>query len=154
MSQDEAHEDEGDGLRYVDAASLGPILAWQAAVARVLVVNDDNDFLDLVKEVLEEDEHTVELHKTWEDAHKIVKERKPDLVILDLMYDRELNGFKLIDLLMLDPATRRIPLIVCSAATQELKEHERALGALGIQTVPKPFDLEQLLNAIRSTLRT
>jgi DNA-binding response OmpR family regulator len=123
-------------------------------VARVLVVNDDNDFLDLVKEVLEEDEHTVELHKTWEDAHKIVKERKPDLVILDLMYDRELNGFKLIDLLMLDPATRRIPLIVCSAATQELKEHERALGALGIQTVPKPFDLEQLLNAIRSTLRT
>jgi CheY-like chemotaxis protein len=125
----------------------------QSAMARVLVINDDSDFLDLVKQVLEDEEHTVELHKKWEDAHAIVRDRRPELVILDLMYDRELRGFKLIDLLMLDPATRRIPLVVCSAATESLKEHERALGALGIQTVPKPFDLEQLLNAIRSALR-
>ncbi|HEY6958031.1 MAG TPA: response regulator [Candidatus Limnocylindria bacterium] len=123
-------------------------------MTNVLVVNDDNDFLDLVKAVLEDEkDFEVELHKTWEDAHNIVKDKKPDLVILDLMYDRELRGFKLIDLLMLDPETRRIPLVVCSAATESLKEHERALGALGIQTVPKPFDLEQLMNAIRSALR-
>lgn len=123
-------------------------------MTHVLVINDDNDFLDLVKTVLEDEgDYTVELHKSWEDAHRIAKEKKPDLVILDLMYDHELRGFKLIDLLMLDPETRRTPLIICSAASESLKEHERALGALGIQTVPKPFDLEQLLNAIRSALR-
>ena len=120
---------------------------------KVLVFNDDNDFLDLMHSVLGDEGFTVETHKAWEDAHAIVKNVEPDLVILDLMFDREKRGFQLIDMLMLDPATRRIPLIVCSAATQELKEHERALGTLGIQTIPKPFDLEQLLQTIRSALR-
>ncbi len=34
------------------------------------------------------------------------------------------------------------------------KEHERAFETLGIQTVPKPFDLEQLLEAIRTVRKS
>lgn len=119
----------------------------------VLVFNDDNDFLDLMHEVLGEEGFTVVTHKTWENAHDIVRAERPDIIILDLMFDRDLLGFQLIDLLMLDPETRRIPLIVCTAATEALKEHERAFETLGIQTVPKPFDLVQLLEAIRSVRR-
>lgn len=122
-------------------------------MSRILVFNDDNDFLDLMKEVLGDGGHSVEVHKAWENAHDIVRKTKPDLVILDLMFDKDLNGFRLIDMLMLDPVTRRIPIIVCSAATESLQEHERALGALGITTIPKPFDLEQLQQAIRTALR-
>ncbi len=120
---------------------------------RILVFDDDDDFLDLMKQVLADEGNSVEVHKTWEDAHSIVRNAPPDLVILDLMFDKEVNGFRFIDMLMLDPVTRRIPMIVCSAATAALQEHERALGALGITTVPKPFDLEQLQQAIRTALR-
>lgn len=122
------------------------------AVARVLVFDDDNEFLDLMQLVLSEEGFTVSTYKTWDNGLEIVRTEKPDVVILDLMFDRELRGLQLVDLLMLDPTTRRIPVIVCSASTESLKEHERALAALGIQTVPKPFDLEQLLQAIRSAL--
>lgn len=121
---------------------------------RALVFDDDNEFLDLMHAVLGEEGFTVSTHKTWENAHEIVRQEKPDVVILDLMFDRDMRGFQLVDLLMLDPETRRIPLVVCSAATESLKEHERALGTLGVQTVPKPFDIEQLLQAIRSAIRT
>lgn len=140
-------------LGHASGVRAVPHLHQTRGMPKVLVFNDDNDFLDLMHNVLEEDGFTVETHKTWENAHEIVKTVHPDLVILDLMFDREKRGFLLIDLLMLDPETRRIPLIVCSAATEELKQHERALGTLGIQTVPKPFDLEQLTQAIRSALR-
>ena len=119
---------------------------------RIFVFNNDNDFLDLMNEVLGEEGFEVAIHKTWEDAHKIVRDALPDLVIVDLMFDRELHGFQMIDLLMLDPITRPIPVIVCSAATKELAEHAAALQTLGVAMVPKPFDLTQLLTAVRGQL--
>ena len=119
---------------------------------RILVLNNDSDFLDLMKELLADEGYESETRKVWDDAYDVVKRMKPDLVILDVLLDIAGRGFQLIDLLTLDPATRSMPLIVASTSTAQLHERTEAFTAMGIPVIGKPFDLETLLGIIRRSL--
>lgn len=119
---------------------------------KILVLNNDSDFLDLMKELLDEEGYAVETRKVWDKAYDVVKEMRPDLVILDVLLDIERRGFQLIDLLTLDPKTREIPLIVASTSTVQLHERRDAFASMGIPMISKPFDLDTLLDLIRRSL--
>jgi len=54
--------------------------------------------------------------------------------------------------LTLDPATRPIPLIACSAAIHSLHLHQLLLEQYGVEALPKPFDLAALLQRVERTL--
>jgi CheY-like chemotaxis protein len=95
---------------------------------RIAVINDDTAFLDLMEELLEKDEgYDVSVCKEADSAYRFVKEQHPDLVILDIRVGHEENGWQILELLTLDPDTRPIPVIVCSAALHSLAEHEPLL---------------------------
>jgi CheY-like chemotaxis protein len=120
---------------------------------RIAVVNDDTVFLDLMRELLEDEEgYEVVICKESDNAYEFVKTHQPDLVILDIRMGGEEAGWTILNLLTLDPATRLIPLIVCSAAIHSLQEHQELLDRFGITALPKPFDLEVLLSAVERTL--
>jgi CheY-like chemotaxis protein len=118
------------------------------AQPHIVVANDDVLMLDLMKELLTDEGYQVTLIRESRKAYQLIKELAPDLVILDIRMGNELTGFELIALLMLDPATRRIPLIVASADSRALQEHADQLAHHNILVVAKPFDLEDLLKAI------
>jgi len=61
-------------------------------------------------------------------------------------------SWKLVDLLMLNPDTEAIPLIVCSAADQILEDRRAKLQAAQCAIVEKPFHLNELMDAIRTLL--
>ena len=120
---------------------------------RIAVINDDTVFLDLMRELLEtEGGYEAIICKEWQDAHGFVKEQKPDLLILDIRIGGEERGWSILNLLTLDPATRHIPVIVCSAAIQSLHEHQALLDKFGICALPKPFDLDVLLETVERML--
>jgi CheY-like chemotaxis protein len=122
---------------------------------RIAVINDDTVFLDLMRELLEtEGGYEAIICREWQDAHGFVKEHMPDLLILDIRIGGEERGWSILNLLTLDPATRRIPVIVCSAAIQSLHEHQDLLTRFGICALPKPFDLDALLEAVERMLST
>jgi CheY-like chemotaxis protein len=121
--------------------------------ARIAVINDDTAFLDLMRDLLEEDENfEVIICREWDHAYEFVKKEQPDLVIQDIRLGGEEHGWTILNLLTLDPATRPIPMIVCSAAVQSLHEHQALLDRYGIRVLPKPFDLEALLRTVEETL--
>jgi CheY-like chemotaxis protein len=121
---------------------------------RIVRLNDDTVFLSLMEELLEGMErYRVVTCRQWEDAYRFVKHAKPDLVILDIVFGGEERGWKILELLTLDPATRPIPVIVCSAAVRSLQDHEPLLQRYGIGVLPKPFDLDALLEKVHHTLR-
>jgi CheY-like chemotaxis protein len=125
----------------------------QGPPARIAVINDDTVFLDLMRELLEsEGGYEALICREWEDAHGFVKEHKPALVILDIRIAGEERGWTILNLLTLDPATRDIPVIVCSAAVQSLHEHQHLLDKFGICALPKPFDLDTLLETVERML--
>jgi CheY-like chemotaxis protein len=121
--------------------------------ARIALINDDTTFLNLMHELLESLEgHDVLVCKESDNAYGFVIEQQPDLVLLDIRMEGREIGWKIMELLTLDPATRPIPLIVCSAAVSELQAQEGLLRKYDIDVLPKPFDLDALLEKVRANL--
>jgi CheY-like chemotaxis protein len=75
-----------------------------------------------------------------------------DLVILDLFLHGDSAGWQQLDILTLDPATRGIPVIICSAAIASLGLARTKLAMLDVAVLEKPFDLEQLSAAVSAAL--
>jgi len=119
-----------------------------ALSGRVVVMDDDTAFLQLMHVLLEEEGLEVLICREWDSAHEFVKEQHPDLIILDIRIGAEELGWTVLELLTLDPATRPVPVIVCSAAIQALHEHQPWLDKFGICALPKPFDLRMLTEMV------
>jgi two-component system response regulator GlrR len=125
----------------------------KAAVARIALINDDTTYLELMHDLLATEEgYEVLICKESDNAYRFVKEQRPDLVLLDIRMGGEEAGWMILELLTLDPETRSIPVIVCSAAIQNLRAHEPLLKNFGVDVLPKPFDLEVLLEKVQSAL--
>ncbi len=86
------------------------------------------------------------------DAFGDIRHAHADLVILDLFLHGDSAGWQQLDILTLDPATRGIPVIVCSAAIASLGAARSKLAALDVAVLEKPFDLEQLGAAVAAAL--
>ena len=119
----------------------------------IAVINDDTAFLRLMHDLLEAVEgYSVTFRREAEGAYEFVKEHQPDLVILDIRVGHEESGWTILELLTLDPVTRPIPVIVCSAALHSLQEHAALLKQYDCEVLPKPFDLDALLAKVQTAL--
>lgn len=119
----------------------------------ILVVNDTEEILDLFREIIEGLGHRITGWSFSPDDLARVTDIQPDLVILDLlMGPTELQGWQLLQKLRMNRATERIPVIVCSAATNWVREQEGWLGANGVKVVLKPFRVDDLERAIDKAL--
>ena len=117
--------------------------------ARIVVINDDTDFLSLMSELLTEiGEYDVEVCREGNHAYQFVKEKQPDLAIVDIRIEGQEAGWAILECLTLDPQTHPIPVIVCSAAIRELQAHQEMLDLYGIDVLTKPFDLDALLEKV------
>jgi DNA-binding response OmpR family regulator len=122
--------------------------------ARIALINDDTTFLELMRDLLQEVEgYEVLICKEGDQAYEFIRARQPDLIILDIRIGGEESGWTLLEVLTLDPHTRPIPLIVCSAAIRDLQDHQPTLQRFGIDVLPKPFDLDVLLEKVEAALR-
>lgn len=115
---------------------------------RVTVVNDHPEFLDLLADFLGEEGYSVTTLPKHQGAFEQIKASQPSVVICDLMFDNYPAGWALIDMLYLDPETRPIPIILCSAATKYVQEITPSLAGKGILWLEKPFELEKLLTLL------
>jgi CheY-like chemotaxis protein len=118
----------------------------------ILVIDDDDALLDLFRLLLEEEGYTVVTSKTAFEQMSEVEQLKPHLIILDIMMGRHYEGLLLLEKLRLYPPTRAIPVILCTAATNVIREQEETLQQKGVPILYKPFELEELLQVIHSLL--
>ena len=86
------------------------------------------------------------------DAFLDIRHSGADLVILDLFLHGESTGWRQLDILTIDPLTRDIPVIICSAALASLGSARAKLATLDVAVLEKPFDLEQLSAAVSAAL--
>jgi CheY-like chemotaxis protein len=125
----------------------------EKSVARIAVVNDDTDFLTLMSELLEDRGWDVVTCREGKLAFAVLKQENPELVILDIRMNAPETGWNILEVLKLDPTTRHIPIIVCSAAWDELCTKEDWLKKHGIAILPKPFDIDDLYQAVEIALQ-
>ena len=117
----------------------------------ILVVEDEEDIQELLRYNLERDGYTVHTVVTGEQGLDAVRNRIPDLILLDLMLPG-MDGLRLCRLLKDDAQTRNIPVIMLTAKGEE---SDVVVGLeLGADDyVTKPFSPKILAARIRTVLR-
>src|SRR6187402_2360978 len=122
----------------------------QSSKRRALVVNDTQEILELFAEILEGLGYETVLMSYAPRELERVRETEPDLIVLDfLMGDRELLGWQLLQKIKMDRRLDRIPVVVCTAAVKAVEEQQGYLTEQGVLVVLKPFNVDQLEEAVR-----
>jgi two-component system, OmpR family, response regulator len=111
---------------------------------RVTVVDDSPELLALLGDVLRFDGVDVSLFDGGTTLHDI-DESAPDLLVLDLRLASDgLTGMQMIRHVRSDQVLRDVPIVVCSAALDEVREHEEELSRTPrVFVLPKPFSLDE-----------
>jgi len=123
--------------------------------SRILVVNDTQEILELFRMLLEEEEgYDVVLSGFPIQQVKDIEHIKPDLIILDLVLGDEKTGMQMLQMLKMQRSTAAIPVLVCTAALQIVREQEGYLVSQGVHVVYKPFDIDDLLTNVKQLLES
>ena len=123
-----------------------------AAVSRrVLVADDDPDVLGLVQMTLELEGYDVRAVSDGQQALDAAREDPPDLVLLDVMMPGT-DGVEVVRRLRSDAATSAVPVLLLTAKGLPADKVE-GLTAGADDYIVKPFDSDELLARIRTTLR-
>ena len=115
----------------------------------MLVIEDEREIADLLTQVLTEAGYAVTAIGAAVGAMTTVRALEPCVVLLDLGLPYR-SGASLLAELKADPATADTPVIVVSSMPEFLTAERRALAAGIIQ---KPFDVQELVDTVRSSRR-
>ncbi|MEW6409904.1 MAG: response regulator [Nitrospirota bacterium] len=118
---------------------------------KILIVDDEEDLLTLLEYNLSREGFSVEKAKDGYRCMEIVRERPPDLLILDLMLP-ELSGLEVCRLIRKEPRISHTPIIMLTARSQEM---DRVIGLeIGADDyITKPFSIRELIARVRAVLR-
>ncbi len=104
----------------------------------ILSVDDEAEARDFVSAVLEENGYTAILANNGEEAMDIIRQNRPDLVIMDILMPKQ-SGIKLYRELKLSESFKNIPVIVYSGIPRRtLLRAQAGLTESGGESVPDP----------------
>lgn len=113
----------------------------------ILVIEDEAMLADTLREVLEDEGHDALTASNGEEALRLLADKSPELVLLDLMLPR-MDGLAFLAARAKDSRLRSIPVVVMSSASRAVVRDHAVAGFL-----PKPFRLDALLHLISATLQ-
>jgi len=117
---------------------------------RILVVEDQLDNRQIVRDLLTANDYEMAEAETGEEALAAVAKERPDLILMDIQLP-VMDGYEATRRIKADPALSSIPIIaVTSYALGGDEEKARAAGCDDF--VPKPYSPRQLLAKIREYL--
>jgi len=116
----------------------------------VLIVEDNERNLKLVRDVLQVKGYTTLEAGTAEDGIKLAAERKPDLILMDIQLPG-MNGIDALRALRSDPSTANIPVVAVTASV--MQQDRKQITEAGFNGyVGKPINIKEFLGAVRSAL--
>jgi len=118
---------------------------------KILFVEDEPSLQKAIKEVLTQEKFEVLIASDGEEGLKLVKEKKPDLILLDLILPKK-DGFEVLKELKEDDNTKDIPVIVLTNL-EGTGDVEKALE-LGATTylVKANYELDDVLKLVKDHL--
>jgi len=116
----------------------------------ILVVDDEPDILGLERLMFEREGWQVISSGDGVDAIQKAIDRRPDLIVLDVMMPR-MNGYQVCRLLKSDPQTANIPIVICTVRSLESEKRYGYTSGADHYLV-KPFDPPELVRLVRGIL--
>jgi DNA-binding response OmpR family regulator len=133
-----------------------PAKSETRARAKILLVDDDPDFLDATKQILMAHRYDVITAENGEEGIAKAKYENPDLIVLDVIMPGK-DGYTVCYELRKIEHTRPIPVIMLTAVGQQLSKPEYAVDIaidhLADDYIDKPVDAQALIKKIEKHLR-
>lgn len=115
---------------------------------KILIIDDQNDTLDLLKEIFEDEGYEVTALPYTDDIIRSIAQYQPNLVMLDFLL-AGINGGELCHQLKTNSLSAHIPVIMLSGYPRVLE----SLGSYGADAfIAKPFDLAHLTDSVKRWL--
>lgn len=128
--------------------------------ADILIIDDDRDLVESIRIVLESKTYHVRAAYNGKDGYRIIQEKAPDLIVLDVMMTTDTEGFSLAYKLRNNPAHEKIPIIMVTGFPRKMAEDgpEKFQHVMGeswpvTHFLEKPIDPEALLSVIETVLK-
>jgi CheY-like chemotaxis protein len=122
---------------------------------RILIVDDDPDFVESVAAFLEAHGHEVVRARDGREGLELARRRPPDLVLMDVMMGERTEGFFAVQQLRREPALARVPVFIVSSLYQDVPGFRIRPDAAWTghdEFLAKPLDLDLLLEKIAARL--
>ncbi len=116
------------------------------------LVEDDDGLRQVLAMALTQEGYRTLLLAQGAGAYEAIRLAQPDLVLLNLWLEERETGWAVLEQLRADPATRHIPVILCSADAPALAARAERVQELGVLILAKPFDLDALWTLVRQVL--
>ena len=128
-----------------------PTEALESGKRKVLLVDDDAELVELIVKVLDEDgRFEVRVAGNGFDAGMMVKEYRPDLIVLDVMLP-DINGKEVCHRVRADSTLEDVRILCISGMIEEDKIQELRLSGAD-DFLHKPFDIEELIDRMCAQL--
>lgn len=119
---------------------------------KILVINDTQEILQLFADILIGEGYEVALHSYSTRDIELVRKVSPDLIISDHPPTDEKQAWQFLQKLKMTRETARIPVVLCTTNSKTIIEGEGHLAAKGVIVVLKPFDIDDLLDAVNTQI--
>jgi len=125
---------------------------------RLLMIDDDPDFVEGIKSILEGAEYEVDVAYNPKDGFEALQANPPDLLLLDIMMGRGAEGVMLARKIRKDPELREIPVLIITGMREQIAflfpgepVHPRFVPV--DELVEKPVEPEFLLDRVSALLQ-
>ena len=118
---------------------------------KILFIEDESALQKTFGEILKQEGYEMTSALDGESGLRLAKDKKPDLILLDLILPK-LHGFEVLKKLKEDPETKEIPIVILTNL-EGIRDVEKALE-LGATTylVKESYSLEEVIEKIKKTL--
>jgi DNA-binding response OmpR family regulator len=120
---------------------------------RILVINNSENILALFQKILATEDYQVFTQFFLNSDLTDVARIKPDLIILDYYVGREGVGWEFLQLLKMDEATSRIPVLICTTAVKLAHDIAGYLATKQVWILRKPFERRDLVGTVDTIMR-
>lgn len=125
--------------------------------SKILVIDDDTDLLVSTKLLLEANNYEVATSNNTKNGLQVLNIFKPDLVILDIIMDSNLEGFNFLNDLKSDVSLKKIPVIMNTSMAEAIGVNMRSTiedsdDFPETRFIEKSGDLDELLKAVKELL--
>lgn len=119
---------------------------------KIMVVDDDEGFVDIIKKVLEKEGFTVISALSGNECLEKLAVEVPDLILLDIMMP-EMDGYKVIDRIREKENTKTIPVAMVTALAAQGDQIKGFEETDIVGYITKPFRKEELVSTVKWLLR-
>jgi CheY-like chemotaxis protein len=135
--------------------ALSDEAAQERQAPKILVVDDDPDFVDLARTILKTKNYRVVSAANGKEALQVMRKDKPDLTLLDIMMSYLREGLDVCREIAADPALKDVPVIMVTSLTgtraQAVLRSDEYIPT--DEWIHKPIDPDLLLSKIDSAIR-